>query len=356
MVVAVIALIVAACWPAISGPLGYGGTSMVPGAMPASAAPTAPATVSTPAQPAPSLTPASTWPPRPVALDAPSVIHATGAALSWPPYGNVTGDPGNDLAAYEVHRGTRPGFTPSPATLVATLNADRTSFTDTTAPASGAPHAGDYYYMVAVRTKSGKLISGTTRFVQLPGPGQSELVVPADAAATINSRYPDTMVDTSEYSLSAGPDTGQGADRAIIEFAPLTAIPSGAAVAGARLRVWCAGSDAGPIVVYAMTRTFYAQEATWNTAGDGVAWARPGGDYTTPSGAALPIDTADPDVCEFDATAIARGWASPRGAEHALLLKARNEAASSGHGSFSAGDTYFPQRRPQLIVTYAPRA
>src|SRR5262249_36637169 len=159
-------------------------------------------------------------------------------------YVNITGDPANDLAAYEVHRGMSSDFTPSAATLVATVNAHDTSFVDTTASASSGPHAGDYFYMVAVRTRSGQLISGATRFVQLPGPGQTELALPVDAAATLGSGYPDTVVDPHDFSgLSVSPDiAGQGADRAIFEFGSLKAIPSGAVVADARLSVWCNGS------------------------------------------------------------------------------------------------------------------
>lgn len=362
---AVIALILAASWPAISVSFGYSGTAMVPAeATPNGAPPTASAAVSTTAQPTPNLTSGQATPggpsrsPEPVTVNAPVVIHATGAALSWPSYVNVTGDPANDLAAYEVHRGPSSDFTPSAATLVATVNAHDTSFVDTTASASSGPHAGDYFYMVAVRTRSGQLISGATRFVQLPGPGQTEVVLPADAAATLGAGAPDTVVDPSDFSgLSVSPDiAGQGAERAIFEFGSLKAIPSGAAVADARLSVWCNGSDASHIAVYALTRAFDGSQATWNSAADGIAWIRPGGDYTMPSGAALPMDTADPGVCEFDATAIVRNWTSSRGAEHGLLLKADNETSSAGYGSFSAGDTYFPEHRPQLVVTYVSPA
>ena len=362
--VTVIALTVAACWPAISVSFGYSGKVTVAAeATPNGASPTAPATVSTTAQPTPSLAPGQAAPgtisasPTLVALNAPIVVRATGAQLSWTSYVNRTGYPANDLVAYEVHRGTRPDFTPSAATLLATLNAHDTSFTDTTASTSSGPHAGDYFYMVAVRAKAGQLITGATWFVQLPGPGQTELVLPADAATTISSGAPDSAMDPSGLNLSVSPDmASDGAERAIFEFGSLKGIPSGASVADARLSVWCNGSDAEPIAVYGLTRTFDGAQATWNSAANYVAWTRPGGDYTTPSGAALPMDTADPYVCEFDATAIVRNWTSSRSAEHGLLLKDRNETSSNGFGSFSAGDTVFPGRGPQLVVTYESRA
>jgi hypothetical protein len=151
MVVTVIALILAACWPAIRVSFGYAGTAMVPAtAAPDTASPAAPAAVSTTAQPTPNLTPGLTrsrlsWSPEPVALNVPTVIHATGAELSWPSYVNITADPAYDLAAYEVHRGTNSDFTPSAATLVATVNAHDTSFVDTSVSASNGQYAGDYF-------------------------------------------------------------------------------------------------------------------------------------------------------------------------------------------------------------------
>ena len=349
-VVTVIALILAACWPAIRVSFGYAGKAIVP----AEATPNG-ATASTTEQPTPSLTIAGAkWSLKPVASP---VLHATGAELSWQSYVNSTDDRGYDLAAYEVHRGTSSDFTPSVATLVATVSAHDTSFVDTTAPASSGPHAGDYFYMVAVRTKSGQLISGGTRFVQLPRQGQTELVLPADGATMISSGAPDIAMDPSGLNLSVSPDmAGDGAERAIFEFGPLKAIPNGASVADAHLSVWCNGSVARPIAVYALTRKFDASQATWNSAANDIPWIRPGGDYTTPSGVALPMDTADPYVCEFDATAIVRGWTNSRGAEHGLLLKDRNETSSNGFGPFSAGDTVFAAHRPQLVVTYESRA
>jgi hypothetical protein len=143
MVVTVIALILAACWPAIRVSLGYAGTAMLPAtAAPDTASPAAPAAVSTTARPTPNLTPGRlSWSPEPVALNVPTVIQATGAEPSWPSYINITADPANDLAAYEVHRGTNSDFTPS----AATVNAHDTSFADTSASASNSPYAGDYF-------------------------------------------------------------------------------------------------------------------------------------------------------------------------------------------------------------------
>lgn len=294
---------------------------------------------------------AKTWAPQPVTMNPPTVLHATGAELSWPAYVNITCDPANDLAAYEVFRGTSQEFTPSSSTLVATVKANRTSFVDTSAPAGSGRFAGDYFYLVDVLTRSGQLVPGTPQFAQLPKRGQTELVLQADAATTLNSAYPDSLVDPNGFSISVMSDiAGHGAERAIFEFGPLTAIPRDAYVSDARLSVWCNGSDPSHRTVYGLTRTFDSSVATWNTAATGVKWTHPGGDYTTPSGA--PLLSTDPGWCDFEATSIVQGWTSTRGSEHGLLLKADDETESAAYGNFSAGNMSIPGQRPELIVIY----
>src|SRR5712691_507008 len=133
--------------------------------------------------------------PRPpgVVINPPSVIQATGAQLSWPAYVNTSGKTANDLAAYEVNRGTNESFTPSASTLLASVSAHEASFTDSSATPFTNPLGNPCYYMVAVRTRSGKLIAGPTLLVTLPQAGRTEVVLPADAATTLSSALPGTV-------------------------------------------------------------------------------------------------------------------------------------------------------------------
>jgi YD repeat-containing protein len=120
-------------------------------------------------------------------------VYATGAALSWAPYVNKTGVPGNDLASYQVHRGQTASFVPSAGTLVAPVAAGVTKFTDTSAtpasPRSGAAGV-TYYYMVAVKTKDGSVIPGKVLPVRLPTAGSSTRIisVPKGSGGTSNTR------------------------------------------------------------------------------------------------------------------------------------------------------------------------
>lgn len=209
-------------------------------------------------------------------MSAPTLIHSTGAELHWATPVDAGGKAPNDPAHFEIYRGTSADFTPSPATLIATVATNATSFVDTSAPASGGSHAGEYDYMVAVRTNDGQLIPGPTQFAQLPPPGESEAAVSAVAAVTIQAGYPDTSSPLQLLSPGYGPS---GAERAVFDFGPLTAIPSGANVKSARLSVYCDGSDGGPLEAVGLTRAFDASTVTWNNASSSVRWTHPGGDY-----------------------------------------------------------------------------
>lgn len=292
--------------------------------------------------PAP-VTPA--WMRQPVNLNPPTVLHATGAELHWLAIydGSYPASGPTDL---EVYRGTQTDFTPSHAMLIAKLDAKASGFVDTTAPASSGSHPDEYYYMVAVRTKEGDLITGNYQFAALPGIGETEVVVPATAAATLNSAYP----DTSNPGLSGvSPDiAGQGADRAIFGFGPLSAIPSGAHVSSVHLGVACDGSVPGPLEVYALTRSF-GDGATWTSATTGVAWSHPGGDYAGP--AADSLNTAG--LCLWDVSSIVHGWTVSPESEHGLLLRFTDESPPSPWGPFNDGSMNFPGQEPQLLVTYA---
>jgi hypothetical protein len=305
------------------------------------------------APPAPSSwrTPSPTpSPPSPTAVDVnqPNVIHPTGAELSWPQYANTTGDPAYDLAEYQVHRATTAFFTPSAATLIARVDAQQTSFVDTTAKPMPAEYPASYCtYMVAVLTKSGKLIPGPARLVQLPQTGRTTVAIPATAAGTLSSAQPGSVVDhigsagAPGASVEVGDDTnGLGTTRAVFGFDPLPALPASAFVVDARLRLsGGAGGVNARYTVHALNRGFTASEATWNSAAAGTAWTKPGGDYSKLEGVGLPSSGEAGSLADLDATAIVRGWLDSPTADHDLLLKLADETPASQDRAIFAGMT-----------------
>ena len=295
-----------------------------------------------PSSPSPTPSPPS---PTAVAVNQPSVIHPTGAELSWQQYANTTGDPAYDLAGYQVHRATTSFFTPSATTLIAQLDAQHTSFVDTAVTPAPAESPASYCnYMVAVLTKSGKLIPGPDRLVQLPQTGRTTVAIPATAAATLSSAQPGSVVDhigndgMPGAEVEVGDDTnGLGTTRAVFSFGPLP-VPAGAFVANARLRL--SGGSSGvnaQYTVHALSRGFAGPEATWNSAATGTAWTKPGGDYSKLEGLGLPSPGEAGSLADLDTTAIVRGWLGSPTADHDLLLKLADETSALHDRAIFAG-------------------
>ncbi|HEY2075345.1 MAG TPA: DNRLRE domain-containing protein [Streptosporangiaceae bacterium] len=159
--------------------------------------------------------------------------------------------------------------------------------------------------------------------------------------------------------LEAGNDERYGITRAVFEFGPLDALPSDARVVEARLSLWGDGTDTSQYTLYQLTRSFTSSQSTWKNAAAGTAWTNPGGDYATPAGIGLPGSGDDPLRCDFDATAIVRGWITSPGSEHGLLLKANQETPSSLVQVFfikSDDQQYFEGttlgQGPALVISY----
>lgn len=130
-----------------------------------------------------------------VALATPSRIHATGAELDWSHYEGE-----QEVVEYQVHRSVFQTFTPSAATLVAPVEPETTSFTDTTATPTPVddpdPFGQVYYYQVAAKTADGELIESPTQIARLPRAGRTVQVLRgAGADTTLTEGQPDSNQD-----------------------------------------------------------------------------------------------------------------------------------------------------------------
>jgi hypothetical protein len=303
-------------------------------------------------------TPADMTLPPGVAVSPPSVITSTGARLTWPAYKNTSGYPDNDLVGYEIHRGPVESYAPTAATLLATVSAGQTSFTDATVTPDSNPLGQDWYYMVAARVRSGKLIPGPIRQVRLPPAGQIEIVLRADGDGGMSSKLPDEILAGEldsfrhEPSLDVGNDPHYGITRSVFSFGPLPAPPGGATLVAARFTVSGVAIDTSQYTLYQLNR-YFDSYATWNSPALGASWASPGGDYSAPSGGGLPGSGDDPEAAYFDATAIVRGWLASPGVKHEVLLKATQERGSASNEAIIAGiGSSDPGQDPALVITY----
>ncbi|CAG6394691.1 RHS repeat-associated core domain-containing protein [Actinacidiphila cocklensis] len=305
-----------------------------------------------------------------VTLNSPTVIHATGAELSWPAYTNTTGNSANDLAEYQVHRSVFQGFTPSAATLIAPVASGTTSFTDTTAiptPADATDPFHAVYYEVAVKTKGGQVIGSPVQLAELPKAGQTTQIIQAGQTdTTLSSAQPTTAHDTissdgvNQKWLAVGNNsTTFGPTRAVLKF-PTTSLPSTARVISAQFQAWSTittntGGGKAVYELHGLNRDFDEATATWNNATSTTAWTTAGGDFSGTVSDTVASITNDPVRHWWDATSLTQGWITTPTSNHGLLLKVANESTTTGAQErtvFASSETSEPQLRPQLDVTY----
>ncbi|MGW1007654.1 golvesin C-terminal-like domain-containing protein [Streptomyces sp. NPDC002520] len=306
-------------------------------------------------------------------LNSPTVVHGTGPELSWKAYSNTTGDTGNDIVEYQLHRSTQQAFTPSAATLVAPVSKSVTAYTDTTAtptPDSSSVEIGrSYYYQLAVKTKSGQLLGSPTRIVGVPKAGRTMRLIQGTAGAvtdtTLSSATPTTNLDTigrdgvGQKWLSVGNNTPTNATektRAVMKF-PTTAIPTTATVLESRLFTWGAETTTktnGAIYeLHGLNKDFTETQATWNNAGTTTAWTAAGGDY---SGTVSDTVATVSDVGRhwWDATSLTQGWTRTPTSNHGALIKLKDETSTGPQEQtmFLASEAADPQIGPLLRVIY----
>jgi RHS repeat-associated protein len=292
-----------------------------------------------------------------------TTITATGADLSWAPYVNPNpGNPGANLAEYQVYRSVFQAFTPSPDTLVSPVPAGTTSFDDTTAvpTPAGASMGNAYYYMVAVKTQDGTIVPGPVQLVRLPVGAQTTVIIPATGAATLSSAQPGTNIQNiaGQAWLETGNNSGSyGVTRSVFAFPSLASsilIPAGSVISDAHLKLWGWYNNPGgapSAAVYEahnITQSgFSTSTATWNSMASGFD--------PSPAGTVTNL-TNDPNRENFDVTAIAQGWLNTPSSQNGLLLKVQGETGSDPQDRELWLGTGAPEQAlaPALVVTYLP--
>lgn len=304
-----------------------------------------------------------------VTVNPPTVIHSTGAELSWPAYANNTGNTANDLAEYQVHRSIYQTFTPTASTEISPVASGTTNFVDSTAvptPANNSdPYGNAYYYMVVVKTKSGQLIPGPTTVVRLPEAGRTTLLIPAQSATTLSSAEPTTVLNTLSNAgtpqpwLEVGDNSATyGTARSVFNFPSLSAVPSGSTVLDAHLKLWqettTTTSSGAVYQLHALTRAFTGSQATWDAAATGTNWTTAGGDFNATADGTVSGLTNDPNRQNLDATSIVQGWVKTPSSEDGLLVKLAAETSTSPQERtiFAGPNTAEPALVPTLVVTY----
>ncbi|MFV5997498.1 DNRLRE domain-containing protein [Streptomyces sp. NPDC056231] len=301
-----------------------------------------------------------------VTLDAPSVIHDTGAELNWSAYADPSAiSTADDIAEYQVHRSVYQTFTPSASTLVAPVAPGTTKFTDTTAVPTKAddadPFGRAYYYMVAVKTKDGKVTSAPTQLVRLPKAGRTTKVFEAAQDTTLSSTEStlphDTVQDGQPQNwVTVGNNSATyGKTRTLLKF-PELGIPSTARVLDAKVRLWGTqttfSNAGGSYELRPLTKDFDETTATWVKANTTTNWTTAGGDYGTAVADTAPAMSNDPARHDWNVTSLAQGWVTTPASQQGVVIKMADEAASQERSIFLSSEATEERLRPRIVVTY----
>src|SRR5215469_1582083 len=302
-----------------------------------------------------------------------TVIRDNGANLSSTPYVNSTGNPGKNLAEYQVHRSVFQSFTPSASTLVAPVPAGTTSFNDTTAtPAPpGASLGNAFYYMIAVKTADGTIVPGPVQLVRLPLGGQTTLIVPASGAATLSSGQPTLNLQSlfgfpwleTGNNGGTGCSTCYGVARSVFTFPSVASlIPSGVHLLDSELKLWGMTNNPGGAPSAAnyqahnITQAFTPSQVTWNSAATGTAWTTAGGAFGSATDTGVSGLTNDPNRQEFTVTSAVQSWLTTPSGQHGLMIKVQNETTPQDQELWLSPGAAEPALRPELVITYTDPA
>jgi hypothetical protein len=294
-----------------------------------------------------------------VDLLEPTIIHSDGAELRWTQYAGAQA-----FQRYEVHRSATPRFTPSPATLLATITDPAvTSFRDTTATAE--------------ETVTYKIVANTSpsneRTVTLPAEELTTQVLQPDAAAGkatyihFSTDFINCTNNGARDRMFVGSDT-KSIYRTLISF-DLSAIPSGAYIADATVSLWNSvpPQTTATVEVHEVMTPWTEGTGNQMCSGDGATWyqagAAPGQGWTVPGGDFEPEATAsvdrvpstEPQWDEFELTGTVQDWMDGEMPNYGVLLKLTDETLTSGNNFAYVSDdwTASPTLRPKLTVAYS---
>ena len=300
-----------------------------------------------------------------VTLDAPSVIHSTGAELNWSAYADPSAATGDDLVEYQVHRSVFQTFTPSSSTLVSPVSAGTTAYADTSATPTAAdsadPFGRAYYYMVAVKTKDGQVVPAPTQLVRLPKAGRTTKVIEAAQDTTLSSTEStvahDTIQDGAPQNwVTVGNNSPTyGKTRTLLKF-PALGIPATARVLDADIRLWGTQTSqqaAGAVYeLRPLTRDFDEATATWTKANGTTNWTTAGGDTGAPVADTVPALSNDPARHEWSVTSLAQGWVTTPASQQGVLIKTANESVLQERTIFLSSEASEQRLRPRIVLTY----
>lgn len=138
--------------------------------------------------------------------------------------------------------------------------------------------------------------------------------------------------------------------RALVEF-DLSAIPSGAFIESATLRVFMnnAPGISRTYEVHRLTKNWVESQVTWNKR-TGASWTTPGGDFDATVIATQTTGTTSSVWLEWDVTTLVQDWVNGTSNFGLLLIDSNEDSATSYEAKFNSSEGASDQ--PELVVVW----
>ncbi|MGH3133820.1 MAG: LamG-like jellyroll fold domain-containing protein, partial [Gaiellaceae bacterium] len=252
---------------------------------------------------------------------------------------------------FEIHRSPNAGFTPSTATLVATV-ADPAlqSYRDTSARPSAT-----FYYQVVTVTDEGAFSSNQLK-ADLPAQGLGQVTIQPGylssfATATHISSGSPTQEAGNSQALTVG-SSGSNHTRTLITF-DMRLIPTGASVSSAKLHMYALQTTPA-LDLHRVSAQWWEGGATWNHRDKfaSLLWATPGGDFdSSATGSSAGGSHQHWDTWELGS--LLQQWIDGSTAHHGVLVKYGSESGSQPTLNYAAdGYARSLALRPKLVIAY----
>jgi RHS repeat-associated protein len=259
---------------------------------------------------------------------------------------------------YEIHRSTVSGFTPSAATLIATIKNDAAiqSYRDTTARPGTT-----FFYKVVTYTNGGANSYTSNQVVATTlAAGQASVTIQPGLAGG-NAKA--TSISSGNSCANQGATQTLSLDasnRSLLQF-DLRQIPNGSTVTAATLKLFTFSAAPATVEVHRVTSDWTegtapvaacdGSGASWTNRNPSVGWALAGGDYDGSAVTAV-VPGGIPHWDSWTVTNIVQGWLSGANANFGFLLKHQNELGAPSIAYVSNDYTTSLALRPQLVVSY----
>ena len=263
----------------------------------------------------------------------------------------------NGFQRFEIHRSLASGFTPSAASLIATVRDPAIQYyRDTSAKASTT-----FYYKVVTVGTGG---SYTSKQLPVTTPAAGNGTITVQPGVSLLGAEATTLASGSPCANNggAGGITASSSQRGLIRF-DLRQIPTGSQVSSATLSLWTFQDGGGRTIKLhratsdwtegSGTGSCDASGSSWKDRQPNLPWSAEGGDFDPTAAASFTSSGSAPHWETASLTALVQDWIGASKPNLGLIVKQETETGAPALTWTSDEYSGSAALRPKLEITYA---